>query len=68
MVLFYPDGQGLGSNEYLRGARFGTIRQVRRALWRQKKGPLIIGSVPVPEAFEPEHILLCGAPGPAKPT
>lgn len=63
---FTRTGRGLGSNEYLRGARFGTIRQVRRALWSQKKGPLIIGSVPVPEAFEPEHILLCGAPGTGK--
>ncbi|SER25842.1 type IV secretion system DNA-binding domain-containing protein [Sphingobium sp. YR768] len=63
---FTRTGRGLGSNEYLRGARFGTIRQVRRALWGQKKGPLVIGPVPVPEAFEPEHILLCGAPGTGK--
>lgn len=63
---FTRTGRGLGSNEYLRGARFGTLRQVRRALWRQKKGPLVIGAVPVPEAFEPEHILLCGAPGTGK--
>ena len=63
---FTRTGRGLGSNEYLRGARFGTIRQVRRALWGQKKGPLVIGAVPVPEAFEPEHILLCGAPGTGK--
>jgi len=63
---FTRTGRGLGSNEYLRGARFGTIRQVKRALWRQKKGPLAIGKVPVPEAYEPEHILLCGAPGTGK--
>ena len=63
---FTRTGRGLGSNEYLRGARFGTIRQVKRALWRQRKGPLIVGNVPVPEAFEPEHILLCGAPGTGK--
>ena len=63
---FTQTGRGLGSNEYLRGARFGTIRQVKRALWRQAKGPLQIGKVPVPEAYEPEHILLCGAPGTGK--
>ncbi|PJG47193.1 conjugal transfer protein TraD [Sphingobium sp. LB126] len=63
---FARTGKGLGSNEYLRGARFGTLRQVRRALWRQRKGPLSIGAVPVPEAFEPEHILICGAPGTGK--
>lgn len=63
---FTRTGRGLGSNEYLRGARFGTIRQVKRALWRQAKGPLLIGKVPVPEAYEPEHILLCGAPGTGK--
>lgn len=63
---FTRTGRGLGSNEYLRGARFGSIREVRRALWGQKKGPLIIGAVPVPETFEPEHILLCGAPGTGK--
>jgi len=63
---FTRTGRGLGSNEYLRGARFGTIRQVRRALWRQDKGALTIGGVPVPSAFEPEHVLLCGAPGTGK--
>lgn len=63
---FARTGKGLGSNEYLRGARFGTLRQVRRALWRQRKGPLSIGNVPVPEAYEPEHILICGAPGTGK--
>ncbi|MBT2245929.1 type IV secretion system DNA-binding domain-containing protein [Sphingobium sp. BHU LFT2] len=63
---FTRTGRGLGSNEYLRGARFGTIRQVKRALWPQRKGPLVVGNVPVPEAFEPEHILLCGAPGTGK--
>jgi type IV conjugative transfer system coupling protein TraD len=63
---FTRTGRGLGSNEYLRGARFGTVRQVRRALWRQPKGSFSIGGVPVPDAFEPEHILLCGAPGTGK--
>ena len=63
---FTRTGKGLGSNQYLRGARFGTMRQVKRALRWQKKGALLIGGVPVPEAFEPEHILLCGAPGTGK--
>ena len=63
---FTRTGKGLGSNQYLRGARFGTFRQVKRALRWQKKGVLTIGGVTVPEAFEPEHILLCGAPGTGK--
>jgi type IV conjugative transfer system coupling protein TraD len=63
---FTRTGRGLGSNEYLRGARFGSLRQVRRALWRHRKGSFAIGNVPVPSAFEPEHILICGAPGTGK--
>ncbi len=63
---FTRTGRGLGSNEYLRGARFGTASEVRRALRGQKKGALTIGGVAVPEAFEPEHILLVGAPGTGK--
>lgn len=63
---FTRTGRGLGSNEYLRGARFGTISEVRRALRGQKKGTLSIGGVTVPDAFEPEHILLVGAPGTGK--
>lgn len=63
---FTRTGRGLGSNEYLRGARFGTAREIRRALQRQGRGPLSIGGVQVPAAYEPEHILLCGAPGTGK--
>ena len=63
---FTRTGRGLGSNQFLRGARFGTVRQVRRALSRQAKGSFSIGGVGVPEAFEPEHILICGAPGTGK--
>ncbi|MDR6116533.1 MULTISPECIES: type IV secretion system DNA-binding domain-containing protein [unclassified Sphingomonas] len=63
---FTRTGKGLGSNEYLRGAHFGSRRDIRRALRWQKKGPLSIGGIAVPEAFEPEHILLCGAPGTGK--
>lgn len=65
-VSFTRTGHGLGSNEYLRGARFGTLREIRRALRRQKPGCVTIGGVSVPDAFEPEHILLCGAPGTGK--
>ena len=63
---FTRTGRGLGSNQFLRGARFGTVGQLKRTLLWQKKGALTIGGVPVPEAFEPEHILLCGAPGTGK--
>ena len=63
---FTRTGRGLGSNEYLRGARFGSARQVRRLLRRHGKGSFSIGAVPVPGSFEPEHILLCGAPGTGK--
>nr|WP_087575780.1 type IV secretion system DNA-binding domain-containing protein [Sphingomonas sp. CDS-1] len=63
---FTRTGRGLGSNQFLRGARFGTVRQVRRALWRHAKGSFDIGGVNVPDIFEPEHILICGAPGTGK--
>ncbi|WP_404478663.1 type IV secretion system DNA-binding domain-containing protein [Novosphingobium sp. BL-52-GroH] len=63
---FTRTGRGLGSNQYLRGARFGTVRTIRRQMKRHKKGSFAIGGVPVPSNFEPEHILLCGAPGTGK--
>ncbi|WP_253204305.1 type IV secretion system DNA-binding domain-containing protein [Sphingobium xenophagum] len=63
---FTRTGKGLGSNQFLRGARFGAARQLRRQLWRSRKGSFAIGGVPVPDAFEPEHILICGAPGTGK--
>ncbi|MDB5581544.1 MAG: TraD [Bradyrhizobium sp.] len=63
---FTRTGKGLGSNQFVRGARFGTVRQVRRALWRSALGSLEIGGVRVPDSFEPEHILICGAPGTGK--
>ena len=65
-LTFTRTGRGLGSNEYLRGARFGSARQVRRLLRRHSRGSFSIGAVPVPGSFEPEHILLCGAPGTGK--
>jgi type IV conjugative transfer system coupling protein TraD len=63
---FTRTGKGLGSNQFIRGARFGTARQLRRLLWCRRKGSFAIGGVPVPRAFEPEHILICGAPGTGK--
>ncbi|ATI79830.1 type IV secretion system DNA-binding domain-containing protein [Sphingobium yanoikuyae] len=63
---FTRTGRGLGSNQYIRGARFGTPRQLRRLLRRSRKGSLSIGGVPVPEDFETEHVLICGAPGTGK--
>ena len=63
---FTRTGKGLGSNQFIRGARFGSLREVRRLLARQRKGSFAIGGVPVPDAFEPEHILICGAPGTGK--
>lgn len=63
---FTRTGRGLGSNQFLRGARFGTVREVRRALWRHARGSFEIGGVNVPDIFEPEHILICGAPGTGK--
>src|SRR3546814_19154015 len=61
-LYFTRTGKGLGSNEYLRGAQLGTVRQVRRALRRETKGSLSIGGINVPHAFETEHVLICGAP------
>jgi type IV conjugative transfer system coupling protein TraD len=63
---FTRTGRGLGSNQFLRGARFGTARQIRRALWRHARGSFAIGGVTMPDAFGPEHILICGAPGTGK--
>jgi len=63
---FTRTGRGLGSNQFLRGARFGSLRQVRRTLRWQPKGSFSIGGVRIPDAFEPEHILICGAPGTGK--
>lgn len=65
-LYFTRTGRGLGSNQFLRGARFGTVRQVRRALWRHARGSFEIGGVNVPDIFEPEHLLICGAPGTGK--
>src|SRR3546814_1775323 len=63
---FTRTGKGLGSNEYLRGAHFGTVRQVRRALRRETKGSFSIGGINVPHAFETAHVLICGAHGTGK--
>ncbi|MCP3732140.1 type IV secretion system DNA-binding domain-containing protein [Sphingomonas sp. MG17] len=63
---FTRTGKGLGSNQYLRGARFGTARGLRWQLRWKKRGSFRIGGVPMPAAFEPEHILVSGAPGTGK--
>jgi type IV conjugative transfer system coupling protein TraD len=63
---FTRTGRGLGSNQFLRGARFGSVRMIRNLLRRQRKGSLSIGGVTMPHAYEPEHIVLCGAPGTGK--
>jgi type IV conjugative transfer system coupling protein TraD len=63
---FTRTGKVLGSNQFLRGARLGTASEIRAALRWQQKGSLSIGGVTMPDAFEPEHILLCGAPGTGK--
>ena len=65
-LYFTRMGKGLGSNQYLRGARFGSVWQLRRTLLWQPKGALRIGRVRVPASFEPEHVLLVGAPGTGK--
>jgi type IV conjugative transfer system coupling protein TraD len=59
-------GRGLGSNQFLRGARLASAHQLRMKLFRVSKGCLRIGGVKVPLAFEPEHILISGAPGTGK--
>jgi type IV conjugative transfer system coupling protein TraD len=59
-------GRGLGSNQFLRGARLASTHQLRMKLFRVRKGCLRIGGIKVPLAFEPEHILISGAPGTGK--
>lgn len=63
---FTRTGRGLGSNQFLRGARFGTPAMVRRVFHRQRKGSLTVGGLTLPHTFEPEHVVLCGAPGTGK--
>jgi type IV conjugative transfer system coupling protein TraD len=63
---FTISGRGLGSNQFMRGARFATSRQLRHQLRRLEKGCLKVGGVTIPQAFEPEHILVSGAPGTGK--
>ena len=64
--IFTRTGRGLGSNEFLRGARLASLSDLRRLLFWQRKGPLRIGKVKIPAAFEAEHILVSGAPGTGK--
>lgn len=64
--VFTRTGRGLGSNEYLRGARIAGQNDLRRELFWKRKGPLRIGKIRVPAAFEAEHMLVSGAPGTGK--
>ena len=63
---FTVSGRGLGSNQFMRGARFASARQLRRRLKALPKGSLKVGGIAIPAAYEPEHILLSGAPGTGK--
>lgn len=63
---FTRSGRGLGSNQYLRGAQFASPRKLRRRLFWRRKGCLKVGGIRLPFAFEPEHILISGAPGTGK--
>jgi len=63
---FTVSGRGLGSNQFLRGASFATVRQLRRRLRGMARGCLTVGGIAIPAAYEPEHILLSGAPGTGK--
>jgi type IV conjugative transfer system coupling protein TraD len=59
-------GRSLGSNQFLRGAQFATPRQLRRRIRGLAKGRLKVAGITIPAAYEPEHILLSGAPGTGK--
>ena len=65
---FASTGKGLGSNQFLRGASFGTPRQLRWLFRRGllAKGCLAVAGVRVPRDYETQHVLLLGAPGTGK--
>lgn len=63
---FTVSGRGLGSNQFLRGAQFATPRQLRRRIRKLDRGSLKVANIAIPAAYEPEHILLSGAPGTGK--
>jgi len=63
---FTVSGRGLGSNQFLRGTSFGSPRELRRRLKRLPKGSLKVAGIGIPASFEPEHLLLSGAPGTGK--
>lgn len=63
---FHMTGRGLGSNQFLRGAKLDTIRTLRLKLFWKAKGSFAIGGIAIPDAFEPEHIVISGAPGTGK--
>ncbi|PNQ01990.1 type IV secretion system DNA-binding domain-containing protein [Sphingobium sp. SA916] len=63
---FTKSGRHIGSNQFLRGASFAKARELRRRLRRLPKGCLKVGGIQIPAAYEPEHLLLSGAPGTGK--
>lgn len=63
---FTRTGRSLGSNQFLRGTRFGSPHELRRRLLWKPKGSLQVAGIRVPESFEAEHLLLVGAPGTGK--
>ena len=53
--------------EHLRGAKMATAREVRRRVRQAGHAWTIeLGGVPLPAAFEPQHLLIAGAPGSGK--
>ena len=53
--------------EHLRGAEMATAREVHRRVRKAGHAWTIeLGGVPLPAAFEPQHLLIAGAPGSGK--
>ena len=53
--------------EHLRGAEMATAKEVRRRVRQAGHAwTITLGGVPLPAAFEPQHLLIAGAPGSGK--
>lgn len=63
---FHSRGRELGNNEFIRGARFATRRELSRETHNLKPGCMEISGYKIPAIYEPEHILIVGAPGSGK--
>lgn len=63
---FHSRGRELGNNEFIRGARFATRRELRRETGGLRPGCMEIDGYRLPSKFEPEHFLIVGAPGSGK--